>query len=263
MFIAYPRTVVNEINYTVNQCASCISSAFKVTGTYNAETKLYFKDTNGKTFGLKIYYQALSVFTDDRRQSSTLATLTSGIHHIGICMNLGNPGSIRVVVDSKEIWNWTGKTGEGAAVISWNIKGSSSAFSVQNFMIADFDIAGYMLAVPAADVLSNECLSDGKVAFTEPGKSLTQSVNMASLKSMVSVPNFDVKAVGLMGESMSVDSDKVNQVQTAINDITTETVSISSDAFTGAPVLVNPATNKAWTLSSLKNAKFKITTAKG
>ena len=263
MFIAYPKTVASEINYTVSQCAGCISAAFKVTGTYGTETKLYFKDTNGKTFGLKIYYQALSVFTDDSRQSSTLITLTSGTHYIGICMNLGNPGSIRVVVDSEEIWNWTGKTGEGAAVVSWNVKGSSTYFSVQNFMIADFDIAGYMMATPKADVLSNECLVDGKVVFTETGKSLIQSVDITSLKSAVAVPGFNVKAVGIMGESMSVDSDKVNQVQTSINDMATETVAISSGAFIGAPVLMDPSTNKAWTLSGLKNAKFKITTMKG
>ncbi len=258
MFIVNPNPVTSGINYSVEECGSCISAAFKVIGSYSDTTKLYFKDTNSATFGLKVNSTSLTVFTDDSRESSKLATLSSGVHYVGICMNLGNPGSIRVVVDSEEVWNWTGKTGEGNAVVSWNIPYNGTRFEVQNFMIANFDIAGYMLAIPAADLLTEE-----QIVFTEVGKSQVQMVDVNNLKEIVSVPGFNIKAVGFTGTGINNDSNKVDQLETAINDIAVETVTIKNKAITGSPILRNPSTQKEWTLGSLKSAKFKITTMKG
>lgn len=240
-----------------------ISFRVKVDGSTSGNNKLYFKDVNGCTFGLH-FFGGFSVYYNDRAESSDLG-------HIGfpaeivVNMLLGNPGRVEVYQNNILIHEANGKIGENAAISA--IAFTLSGIKVVNFMVADFDLASYRLAIPKVDLKASDFLTDssGNIYLDAAGKSLAESIDVEKLKEEMreELATTEIAAVGMSGINLKYDSTKVDQLQTSVNDIIIETIPISNGAANGKAMLVNPATGKKWTVADLKNATFKLTTMKG
>ena len=254
----------NLTYYLPQKCDKYISFRVKVKGSTSGNNKLYFKDVNNKTFGLH-FYDNFSVWYDDTTESSNFGNITAFPAEIVVNMLLGNPGRVEVYRGNALIHEANRKIGENASISA--IAFTLSNIKVVNFMIADFDLAGYRLAIPRTQLQSNDFSPDsgGKIYLDAAGKSLTESIDTEKLKEEMR-ENFitsEIAAVGMSGVSVNYDSTKVNQLQTSVDDTIIETMSLSNGAANGKAMLVNPITGKAWTMADLKNTTFKLTTMKG
>lgn len=254
----------NLTYYLPQNCDKYISFRVKVDGSTSGNNKLYFKDVNYKTFGLHVY-NGFSVYYDDSTESHSFGNTAAFPTTIVVNMLLGNPGRVEVYRDNVLVHEANRKIGENAAISA--IAFTLSSMKVVNFMVADFDLAGYRLEVPSINLKTNEFSPDssGKLYLDAAGKSLTESIDVENLKEKMN-EDFavsEIAAVGMSGVSLNYDSTKVNQLQTSVNDTIIETMSIKNGAANGKSMLANPVTGKTWTMSDLKNATFKLTTMKG
>lgn len=241
-----------------------ISFRVKVDGSTSGNNKLYFKDVNGCTFGLH-FYGDFSVYYDDSIESSNFGNITNFPTEIVVNMLLGNTGSVEVYRDNVLVHQAKRKIGENAPISA--IAFTLSHITVVNFMVADFDLANYRLAIPKIDLKASDFSTDssGNIYLDAAGKSLAESIDVEKLKEEMreELANPEIAAVGMSGINLKYDSTKVDQLQTSVNDIIIETIPISNGAANGKAMLVNPATGKKWTVADLKNATFKLTTMKG
>lgn len=258
--------ITGDLTYQLpKKCDKYISFRVKVDGSTSSNNKLYFKDINNKTFGLHFYYDKFSVWYDDTSESDNFGPLTNLPTEIVVNMLLGDPGSVEVYRDNVLVHQANRKIGENAPIsaISFSINGMKAV----NFMVADFDLTNYRLAIPKVDLKANDFSTDssGNIYLDSAGKSLAESIDVEKLKEEMreEFDNAEIAALGMSGINLEYDSTKVDQLQTSVNDIIIETMPISNGAANGKAMLVNPATGKKWTVADLKNATFKLTTMKG
>lgn len=257
--------ITGNLTYQLpRKCDKYISFRVKVNGSTSGNNKLYFRDVNNKTFGLH-FYNNFSVWYDDTTESSNFGNIKNFPTEIVVNMLLGNTGRVEVYRDNVLVHKASRKIGENAPISA--IAFTLSQITVVNFMVADFDLADYRLAIPRVNLEANDFLTDssGNIYLDAAGKSLTESINMAKLKEEMRA-NFigsEIVAVGISGVNVKYDATKVDQIQTSVNDVIIETMQISNGAANGKAMLVNPATGKKWTVADLKNATFKLTTMKG
>lgn len=256
--------VIGNLTYYLPQkYDKYISFRVKVDGSTSGNNKLYFRDVNGYTFGLH-FWNGFSVYYNDSAESSNLGNIRFP-EEIVVNMLLGNPGRVEVYQDNILIHEANGKIGENAAIIA--IAFTLSGIKVVNFMVADFDLAGYRLAIPKVDLKASDFLKDssGNIYLDAAGKSLAESIDVEKLKEEMreEFANFEIAAVGMSGINVKYDSTKVDQIQTSVNDIIIETMPIRNGTANGKAMLVNPTTGEKWTMADLKNATFKLTTMKG
>lgn len=261
---------INPITgYSVYQlpkkCDKYISFRVKVNGSPSGNNKFYFKDTNNKTFGLHFYYDKFSVWYDDTSESDNFGAITNFPTEIVVNMLLGDPGRVEVYRDNVLVHQANRKIGENGPISA--IEFTPIQIKVVNFMVADFDLANYRLAIPKIDLKASDFSTDssGNIYLDAAGKSLAESIDVEKLKEEMreEFSTSEIAAVGMSGINVKYDSTKVDQLQTSVNDIIIETMSISNGAANGKAMLVNPATGKKWTVADLKNATFKLTTMKG
>lgn len=257
--------ITGNLTYQLPQkCDKYISFRVKVNGSTSGNNKLYFRDTNNKTFGLH-FYNNFSVYYDDSIESNNFGNITNFPTEIVVNMLLGNTGSVEVYRDNVLVHQAKRKIGENApiSVIAFTL----SQITVVNFMVADFDLANYHLAIPEIDLKANDFSTDssGNIYLDAAGKSLAESIDVEKLKEEMreELANPEIAAVGMSGINLKYDSNKVDQLQTSVNDIIIETMPIRNGAANGKAMLVNPVTGKKWTVADLKNATFKLTTMKG
>lgn len=254
-----------NLTYQLPQkCDKYISFRVKVNGSISGNNKLYFRDTNYKTFGLH-FWNGFSVYYDDTSESSNFGNITNFPTEIVVNMLLGDPGRVEVYRDNVLVHQAKRKIGENAPISA--IAFTLSQTTVVNFMVADFDLANYRLAIPKVDLKASDFSTDssGNIYLDAAGKSLAESIDVEKLKEEMreEFSNSEIAAVGMSGINVKYDSTKVDQLQTSVNDIIIETMPISNGAANGKVMLVNPATGKKWTVTDLKNATFKLTTMKG
>lgn len=247
------------------KCDKYISFRVKVDGRAGDNNSMYFRDVNNKEFGLHLYNNRLSVYYDDTSESGSFDNITNFPTEIVVNMLLGNTGSVEVYRDNALIHQANRKIGENAPISA--IRFSPKQMTVVNFMVADFDLANYRLAIPKIDLKASDFLADssGNIYLDAAGKSLAESIDVEKLKEEMreEFDNYEIAAVGMSGINVKYDSTKVDQLQTSVNDIIIETMPIRNGAANGKAMLVNPATGKKWTVADLKNATFKLTTMKG
>lgn len=255
----------NLIYQLPQKCDKYISFRVKVDGSTSGDSRLYFKDTNNKTFGVRFSSGDFRVWYDDTSQSNNLGSITNFPAEIVVNMLLGDPGSVEIYRDNVLVHQAKRKIGENAPISA--IAFTLSRITVVNFMVADFDLASYRLAIPKVDLKANDFLPDssGNIYLDAAGKSLAESIDVEKLKEEMreEFTNPEIAAVGMSGINVKYDSTKVDQLQTSVNDIIIETMPIRNGAANGKAMLVNPATGKKWTVADLKNATFKLTTMKG
>lgn len=257
--------ITGYLTYQLPQkCDKYISFRVKVKGSTSGNNKLYFKDVNNKTFGLH-FYNSFSVWYDDTTESSNFGNITAFPTEIVVNMLLGNPGRVEVYRGNALIHEANRKIGENASISA--IAFTLSQITVVNFMVADFDLANYRLAIPKIDLKASDFSTDGSgnIYLDAAGKSLAESIDVEKLKEEMreEFSNPEIVAVGMSGINLKYDSTKVDQLQTSVNDIIIETMPIRNGAANGKAMLVNPATGKKWTMADLKNTTFKLTTMKG
>lgn len=257
--------ITGNLTYQLPQkCDKYISFRVKVNGSTSGNNKLYFRDTNNYTFGLHLW-SGFRVYYDDSSESGNFGNITNFPTEIVVNMLLGNPGSVEVYRDNVLVHQAKRKIGENAPISA--ISFSLSGIAVVNFMVADFDLANYRLAIPKVDLKANDSLTDssGNIYLDAAGKSLTESIDVEKLKEEMreEFANPEIAAVGMSGINLKYDSTKVDQLQTSVNNIIIETMPIRNGTANGKAMLVNPATGKKWTVADLKNATFKLTTMKG
>lgn len=261
---------INPItDYSVYQlpqkCDKYISFRIKVNGSPSGNNKFYFKDTNDKNFGLHFYYDKFSVWYDDTSESDNFGAIKNFPVEIVVNMLLGDPGRVEVYRDNVLVHQANRKIGENAPISA--IDFNPSGIKVVNFMVADFDLANYRLAIPKVEVKASDFSTDssGNIYLDAAGKSLAESIDVEKLKEEMreEFTNSEIAAVGMSGINVKYDSTKVDQLQTSVNDIIIETMPIRNGEANGKAMLVNPATGKNWTVADLKNATFKLTTMKG
>lgn len=257
--------ITGNLTYQLPQkCDKYISFRVKVNGSTSGNNKLYFRDVNNKTFGLH-FYNNFSVYYDDTTESSNFGNIINFPTEIVVNMLLGNTGRVEVYRDNVLVHEANRKIGENAPISA--IAFTLSQITVVNFMVADFDLANYRLAIPKIDLKANDFLTDssGNIYLDAAGKSLAESIDVEKLKEEMreEFANPEIAAVGMSGINLKYDSTKVDQLQTSVNDIIIETMPIRNGAANGKAMLVNPATGKKWTVADLKNATFKLTTMKG
>lgn len=258
--------ITGNLTYRLPQkCDKYISFRVKVNGSTSSNNKLYFRDTNDKTFGLHFYYDKFSVWYDDTSESDNFGGITNFPTEIVVNMLLGNTGSVEVYRDNVLVHQANRKIGENAPISA--IAFTLNQMTAVNFMVADFDLASYRLAIPKVDLKANDFLTDssGNIYLDAAGKSLAESIDVEKLKKEMreEFANSEIAAVGMSGINLKYDSTKVDQIQTSVNDIIIETMPIRNGTANGKAMLVNPATGKKWTVADLKNATFKLTTMKG
>ena len=260
---------INPITgYSVYQlpqkCDKYVSFRVKVNGSTSGNNRLYFRDTNYKTFGLH-FRSGFSVYYDDSSESNNFGNITNFPTEIVVNMLLGDPGSVEVYRDNVLVHQAKRKIGENAPISA--IAFTLSGITVVNFMVADFDLANYRLAIPKVDLKASDFSTDssGNIYLDAAGKGLAESIDVEKLKEEMreEFTNAEIAAVGMSGINLKYDSTKVDQLQTSVNDIIIETMPISNGAANGKAMLENPATGKKWTVADLKNATFKLTTMKG
>lgn len=257
--------ITGDLTYQLPQkCDKYISFRVKVNGSTSGNNRFYFRDTNNKTFGLRIR-GGVSVYYDDSSESGNLGDIRNFPTEIVVNMLLGDPGSVEVYRDKVLVHQANRKIGENAPISAINF--SLSGIMVVNFMVADFDLANYRLAIPKIDLKANDFSTDssGNIYLDAAGKSLAESIDVEKLKEEMreEFTNSEIAAVGMSGINVKYDSTKVDQLQTSVNDIIIETMPIRNGEANGKAMLVNPATGKNWTVADLKNAMFKLTTMKG
>lgn len=257
--------ITGNLTYQLPQkCDKYISFRVKVNGSTSGNNKLYFRDTNYKTFGLHLW-SGFSVYYDDLSESGNFGNITNFPTEIVVNMLLGNPGSVEVYRDNVLVHQAKRKIGENAPISA--IAFTLSQITVVNFMVADFDLANYRLAIPKIDLKASDFSTDssGNIYLDAAGKSLAESIDVEKLKEEMreEFSNSEIAAVGMSGINVKYDSTKVDQLQTSVNDIIIETMPIRNGTANGKAMLVNPATGKKWTVADLKNATFKLTTMKG
>lgn len=260
------KPITGNLTYQLPQkCDKYISFRVKVDGSTSSNNKLYFKDTNKKTFGLHFYYDKFSVWYDDTSESDNFGGITNFPTEIVVNMLLGNTGSVEVYRDNVLVHQAKRKIGENAPISA--IDFTLSQMTAVNFMVADFDLANYRLAIPKVDLKASDFSTDssGNIYLDTAGKSLAESIDVEKLKEEMreEFTNPEIAAVGMSAINVKYDSTKVDQLQTSVNDIIIETMPISNGTANGKAMLVNPATGKPWTMADLKNATFKLTTMKG
>lgn len=255
----------NLIYQLPQKCDKYISFRVKVNGSGGDNNSLYFLDTNNKTFGLHLYNNKLSVYYDDTSESDVFGNITNFPTEIVVNMLLGDPGRVEVYRDNVLAYQAKRKIGENAPISA--IKFKPAKIAVVNFMVADFDLANYRLAIPKVDLKASDFLADssGNIYLDAASKSLAESIDVEKLKEEMreEFAATEIVAVGMSGINLKYDSTKVDQLQTSVNDIIIETIPIRNGAANGKAMLVNPATGKKWTVADLKNATFKLTTMKG
>ena len=257
--------ITGNLTYLLPQkCDKYISFRVKVNGSTSGNNKLYFRDVNNKTFGLH-FWSGFSVYYDDSSESNSFGDITNFPTEIVVNMLLGNTGSVEVYCDNVLVHQAKRKIGENAPISA--IAFTLSQITVVNFMVADFDLANYRLAIPKIDLKASDFSTDssGNIYLDAAGKSLAESIDVEKLKEEMreEFANPEIAAVGMSGINLKYDSTKVDQLQTSVNDIIIETMPIRNGAANGKAMLVNPATGKKWTVADLKNATFKLTTMKG
>lgn len=257
--------ITGNLTYQLPQkCDKYISFRVKVNGSTSGNNRLYFRDTNNKTFGLHLWNE-FSVYYDDTSESNNFGNITNFPTEIVVNMLLGNTGSVEVYRDNVLVHQAKRKIGENAPISAIAFK--LSQIKVVNFMVADFDLANYRLAIPKIDLKASDFSTDssGNIYLDAAGKSLAESIDVEKLKEEMreEFANPEIAAVGMSGINLKYDSTKVDQLQTSVNDIIIETMSIRNGTANGKAMLVNPATGKKWTVADLKNATFKLTTMKG
>ena len=257
--------ITGDLTYQLPQkCDKYISFRVKVNGSTSGNNKLYFRDTNNYTFGLHLRF-GFSVYYDDTSESGNFGNITNFPTEIVVNMLLGNPGSAEVYRDNVLVHQAKRKIGENAPISA--ISFSLSGITVVNFMVADFDLVNYRLAIPKVNLKASDFSTDssGNIYLDAAGKSLAESIDVEKLKEEMreEFANPEIAAVGMSGINVKYDSTKVDQLQTSVNDIIIETLPIRNGAANGKAMLVNPATGKKWTVADLKNATFKLTTMKG
>nr|DAQ35984.1 MAG TPA: hypothetical protein [Caudoviricetes sp.] len=257
--------ITGNLTYQLPQkCDKYISFRVKVNGSTSGNNKLYFRDTNNKTFGLH-FYNNFSVYYDDSIESNNFGNITNFPTEIVVNMLLGNTGSVEVYRDNVLVHQAKRKIGENAPISA--IAFTLRQITVVNFMVADFDLANYRLAIPKIDLKANDFSTDssGNIYLDAAGKSLAESIDVEKLKEEMreELANPEIAAVGMSGINLKYDSTKVDQLQTSVNDIIIETMPIRNGTANGKAMLVNPVTGKKWTVADLKNATFKLTTMKG
>lgn len=257
--------ITGNLTYQLPQkCDKYISFRVKVNGSTSGNNKLYFRDTNNKTFGLH-FWSGFSVYYDDSNESNNFGNITNFPTEIVVNMLLGNTGSVEVYCDNVLVHQAKRKIGENAPISA--IAFTLSQIMVVNFMVADFDLANYRLAIPKVDLKANDFSTDssGNIYLDAAGKSLAESIDVEKLKEEMreEFANSEIAAVGMSGINVKYDSTKVDQIQTSVNDIIIETMPIRNGTANGKVMLVNPTTGKKWTVADLKNATFKLTTMKG
>lgn len=257
--------ITGNLTYQLPQkCDKYISFRVKVNGSTSGNNKLYFRDTNNRTFGLHLYSE-VSVYYDDTSESADFDNITNFPTEIVVNMLLGNPGRVEVYRDNVLVHEANRKIGENAPINS--IAFTLSQITVVNFMVADFDLANYRLAIPKIDLKANDFSTDssGNIYLDAAGKSLAESIDVEKLKEEMreEFTTPEIAAVGMSGINLKYDSTKVDQLQTSVNDIIIETMPIRNGAANGEAMRVNPVTGKPWTMADLKNATFKLTTMKG
>lgn len=254
----------NLIYQLPQKCDKYISFRVKVNGSTSGNNRLYFRDTNNYTFGLHLL-SGFSVYYDDSSESGNFGNITNFPTEIVVNMLLGDPGSVEVYRDNVLVHQAKRKIGENAPISA--ITFTLSGIMVVNFMVADFDLANYRLAIPKIDLKASDFSTDssGNIYLDAAGKSLAESIDVEKLKEEMreEFTNSEIAAVGMSGINLKYDSTKVDQLQTSVNDIIIETIPIRNGAANGKAMLVNPATGKKWTMADLKNATFKLTTMKG
>lgn len=258
--------ITGNLTYQLPQkCDKYISFRVKVNGNPSGNNKFYFKDTNNKTFGLHLYYDKFSVWYDDASESDNFGAITNFPTEIVVNMLLGDPGRVEVYRDNVLVHQANRKIGENAPISA--LEFTPVRIMVENFMVADFDLANYRLAISKVDLKTNDFLPDssGNIYLDAAGKSLAESIDVEKLKEEMreEFTNPEIAAVGMSGINLKYDSTKVDQLQTSVNDIIIETMPIRNGTANGKAMLVNPATGKKWTVADLKNATFKLTTMKG
>lgn len=258
--------ITGDLTYQLPQkCDKYISFRVKVNGNPSGNNKFYFKDTNNKTFGLHFYYDKFSVWYDDTSESDNFGAITNFPTEIVVNMLLGDPGRVEVYRDNVLVHQANRKIGENAPISA--LKFTPVRIMVENFMVADFDLANYRLAIPKIDLKASDFSTDssGNIYLDAAGKSLVESIDVEKLKEEMreEFTTPEIAAVGMSGINLKYDSTKVDQLQTSVNDIIIETMPIRNGAANGKAMLVNPATGKKWTVADLKNATFKLTTMKG
>lgn len=247
--------ITSELTYPLPQkCDKYISFRVKVNGSPSGNNKFYFKDTNNKTFGLHFYYDKFSVWYDDTNESDNLGGITNFPTEIVVNMLLGDPGRVEVYRDNVLVHQANRKIGENAPISA--IEFTPIQIKVVNFMVADFDLASYRLAIPKVDLKANDFLTDssGNIYLDAAGKSLAESIAVEKLKEEMreEFANPEIVAVGMSAIDVKYDSTKVDQLQTSVNDIIIETMPIRNGAANGKAMLVNPATGEKWTVADLK-----------
>lgn len=257
--------ITGNLTYQLPQkCDKYISFRVKVNGSTSGNNKLYFRDVNNRTFGLH-FYDGFSVYYDDTSESSNFANITTFPAEIVVNMLLGNPGHVEVYRDNILVHEANRKIGENAPISA--IAFTLSQITVVNFMVADFDLANYRLAIPRINLKTNDFSLDssGNLYLDAEGKSLTESVDVENLKEQMreDFNAAEIAAVGMSGINVKYDATKVDQLQTSVNDIIIEIMPIRNGAANGEAMRVNPVTGKPWTMADLKNATFKLTTMKG
>lgn len=247
------------------KCDKYISFRTKVNGSPWGNNRFYFKDTNNKTFGLHFYYDKFSVWYDDTMESDNFGPITNFPTEIVVNMLLGDPGRVEVYRDNVLVHQANRKIGENAPISAMSF--TPYGLKGLNFMVADFDLANYRLAIPKVDLKASDFSTDssGNIYLDAAGKSLAESIDVEKLKEEMreEFSNSEIAAVGMSGINLKYDSTKVDQLQTSVNDIIIETMPIRNGAANGKAMLVNPATGKNWNVTDLKNATFKLTTMKG
>lgn len=258
--------ITSKLTYQLPQkCDKYISFRVKVNGSTSDNDWLLFKDTDNNTFGLHIDSNRVSVYYDNTNESSRFDNITNSTTEIVVNMLLGDPGSVEVYRDNVLVHQAKRKIGENAPISA--IAFTLSQIMVVNFMVADFDLANYRLAIPKIDLKASDFSTDssGNIYLDAAGKSLVESIDVEKLKEEMreEFTTPEIAAVGMSGINLKYDSTKVDQLQTSVNDIIIETMPIRNGAANGKAMLVNPATGKKWTVADLKNATFKLTTMKG
>lgn len=259
------NSITGSLTYQLPQkCDKYISFRVKVNGSTSGNNKLYFRDVNNKTFGLH-FYDNFSVWYDDTTESSKFGNITNLPTEIVVNMLLGNPGRVEVYRNNVLVHEANRKIGENAPISAINF--TLNQITVVNFMVADFDLANYRLAIPKIDLKASDFSTDssGNIYLDAAGKSLAESIDVEKLKEEMreEFANPEIAAVGMSAINVKYDSTKVDQLQTSVNDIIIETMPIRNGAANGKAMLVNPATGEKWTVADLKNATFKLTTMKG
>ena len=258
--------ITGDLVYQLPQkCDKYISFRIKVNGSPSGNNKFYFKDTNNKTFGLHFYYDKFSVWYDDTSESDNFGAIKNFPTEIVVNMLLGDPGRVEVYRDNVLVHQANRKIGENAPISAMEF--TPRGITGVNFMVADFDLANYRLAIPKVELKASDFSTDssGNIYLDAAGKSLAESIDVEKLKEEMreEFSNSEIAAVGMSGVNLKYDSTKVDQLRTSVNDIIIETMPISNGAANGKAMLVNPATGKKWTVADLKNATFKLTTMKG